>query len=176
MGTQTPDGGNEGPSGFEIPDPGSGVLIVGGGQTGRRVAEHLAADRSVHHVDDVATAVARSRGYEASHAPDLSSTAALAATGVTAGDLAVVMTGRDGLTLLVTQLLRTTFGVERIRAVLTDPRTKDAFDIPSVTVVCGASAVADAVLDTTDDSVTLGALQTGDEDLIPENGHTGESV
>ncbi|WP_380677991.1 NAD-binding protein [Salinigranum sp. GCM10025319] len=132
------------------------VVIVGGGQTGRRLAEQLAADRSVHHADESATALARPRGYETSHVQDVTSTTALTAIGVTADDVAIVLAGRDSRTLLVTQLLRTTFDVERIYAVLVDPRNRDAFDIPGVAVICGAAAVTDAVLDTTADVVALG--------------------
>ena len=134
-----------------------GVVIVGGGQTGRRLAERLAADGSVHHVDESATAVARPRGYETSHVPDVTSTTALATTGVTADDVAIVLAGRDSRTLLVTQLLRTAFDVERIYAVLVDPRNRDAFDIPGVAVICGAAVVTDAVLDTTADAVAFGS-------------------
>jgi Trk K+ transport system NAD-binding subunit len=130
------------------------VVVVGGGQAGRRLAEQLAPDRSVHHVDEDPTAVGRPQGYEANHAPDVTSTAALASTGVTAEDVAVVLAGRDSRTLLVTQLLRTAFGVERVYAVLTDPRNEDAFDIAGVTVVCGAGAVADAVLASSASAVT----------------------
>lgn len=136
-------------------DPGR-VVIVGGGQTGRRLAERLAADGPVHHVDENATALARSRGYETSHVPDVTSTTALAATGVTGDDVVIVLTARDSRTLLVTQLLRTTFGVERVVAVLGDPRNRDAFDIPGVAVVCGAAVVTEAVLDTTADAVRPG--------------------
>jgi Trk K+ transport system NAD-binding subunit len=139
------------------------VVIVGGGQLGRRLAERLVPDRSVHHVDEVATAVASPSGYEASHAPDITSATALATVDVTADDVAVVFARRDSRTLLVTQLLRTGFGVERVCAVLNDPRNRDAFDIPGVTVVCGAGAVADAVLDTTVDLATVGLRSVLDE-------------
>lgn len=126
------------------------VVIVGGGQVGRRLAEKLAPDQSVHHAHEDSTTVARPRGYETSHAPDITRREALAATGVTADDVAVVLAGRDSRTLLVTQLLRTAFDVERVYAVLTDPRNRDAFDISGVTVVCGTEAAAAAVLATAD--------------------------
>ena len=139
------------------------VVIVGGGQIGRRLAERLVPDQSVHHVDEVATAVASPSGYEASHAPDITTATALATADVSADDVAVVLAGRDSRTLLVTQLLRTRFGVERVCAVLNDPRNRDAFDIPGVTVVCGAGVVADAVLDTTVDVATVGLRSAVDE-------------
>ncbi len=131
------------------------VIIVGGGQAGRRLAEQLAQDKPVHHVDDSTTAVANPRGYEASHARDLTSVPALAAAGFTTESVAVVMTHTDARTLLVTQLVRTHFGVERVCAVLNDPRNRDAFDIDGVTVVCGAAVLADAVLAETVDVVLL---------------------
>ena len=102
----------------------------------------------MHHVDELEPAVARAGTYEATHTPDVTDAAALAATDVTPDHVAIVLTERDSRTLLATQLLRTTFDVERVRAVLTDPQTRDAFDIPGVTAVCGAGALADAVLET----------------------------
>jgi hypothetical protein len=124
----------------------SRVLVVGGGQVGRRVAERLAADRPVHHVDTEATAVAEPSRHEASHAPDLTRVEALAATGVDAGDVAVVATGADGRNLLVTQLLRTRFGVERVHVLVEDPRTADGFDLPGVEVLPVAEVLSRAVV------------------------------
>ena len=144
------------------------VVIVGGGQLGRRLAEQLAPVRPVHHVDEVVSAVARPRGYEASHAADVTSTAALAATGVSAEDVAVVLAGRDSRTLLVTQLLRTTFGVERVYAVLTDPRNRDTFDITGVTPICGVEPVAAAVLATTDEAATPAPPPVVDQDATTD--------
>lgn len=84
-------------------------------------------------------------GYEASHATDLSAPAALAATGITSDDLAVVAAGRDGLTLLVVQQLRTRFGLERVLVVVEDPRNREAFDIPGVETVCAETVLSEAV-------------------------------
>jgi Trk K+ transport system NAD-binding subunit len=155
----TDSGGEaEGTRGPVPPETDAGrVVIVGGGQTGRRLAEQVVADGPVHHVDESATAVARPRGYETSHVPDITCTTALTATGVTADDVVIVLAGRDSRTLLVTQLLRTTFDVERVYAVLVDPRNRDAFDIPGVAVICGAAVVTDAILDTTTDAVAFGS-------------------
>ena len=150
------------------------VVIVGGGHVGRRLAEQFADDRSVHHVDEVAAAVARPRGYETSHVSDVTSTATLAETGVTADDVAIVLTGQDSRTLLVTQLLRTTFGVERVYAVLIDPRNRDAFDITGVTLVCGTEVVAEAVLETSIDVVALGLPSVADDAVASDVSNTSE--
>jgi Trk K+ transport system NAD-binding subunit len=150
------------------------VVIVGGGQVGRRLAEQLAPDHPVHHVDENSTAVARPRGYETSHVSDVTRTAALATTGVTAGDVAVVLAGGDSRTLLVTQLLRTTFEVDRVYAVLTDPRNRDAFDIGGVRVVCGTAAAAEAVLATTADVVAFEPPSVGQEDAATDVSNTLE--
>jgi len=149
METNARDAEGEGPGEFvDRVSAATRVVIVGGGQVGRRLAEHLAPDQSVHHVDEDPTTVARPRGYETTLAPDIARRGALAATGVTADDVAVVLADRDSRTLLVTQLLRTAFDVERVYAVLADPRNRDAFDISGVTVVCGTEAAATAVLET----------------------------
>jgi Trk K+ transport system NAD-binding subunit len=150
------------------------VVIVGGGHVGRRLAEQLAPVWSVHHVDET-TAVAHSDGYETTPVPDVTALAGLAAAGVTADDVAVVLTGRDSRSLLVTQLLRTKFGVERVCVVLDDPRNRDAFDIPGVTVVCGTEAIAEAVVATTVDDSTRGARPVRNGDARGDTGEPRES-
>ena len=121
------------------------VLVVGGGQIGRRLAERLAATYPVHHLDTDPNVVGTEGPHAASHAPDLASPAALAATGVTGEDAAVVVTGLDSRNLLVVQQLRTRLGLERLLVVLEDPRNHEAFDLPGVEVVCTGSVVSAAV-------------------------------
>jgi hypothetical protein len=121
------------------------VLVVGGGQVGRRLAGRLAETRTVHHLDADPGAVTDPRGYDASHAPDLASPTALAAAGVTGEELVVVATGADGRSLLVTQQLRTRFGAERVLVVVEDPRNREAFDLQGVTVVCAGGVLSEAV-------------------------------
>lgn len=122
------------------------VFVVGGGQTGRRLAEQLAPHRPVHHVDETSIALSGAWGYATTHVPDIANAAALEVTGITAADAAVVVAGRDSRTLLVTQLLRTRFGVDHVWAVLNHPQNRGAFTIPGVTVVEGAGAVTEGVL------------------------------
>lgn len=88
-GTEAPRSDEAGTLGFLDAEAAAGVVIVGGGHTGRRLAEQSTSDHSVHHVDELEKAVdvdeleksvGRATGYEASHAPDVTVTAALAAT------------------------------------------------------------------------------------------------
>jgi Trk K+ transport system NAD-binding subunit len=146
METHDPDGPDRDDGSGIHPEPDAGVVVVGGAQVGRRIAKRLALDHPVHHVDASEAAVADPAGYETTHASNLASAAALAEADVSEGDLAIVLMRRDSQTLLVTQLLRTTFGLERVYAVLTDPRNRDAFDITGVEVICGADAIAEATL------------------------------
>ncbi|MFC6938972.1 NAD-binding protein [Salinirubellus sp. GCM10025818] len=120
------------------------VLVVGGGQVGRRIAEGLATTHHVHHVDADPNVV-RTEAYGTSHAPDLTSPAAMARIGITAEDVAVVATGLDARNLLVVQQLRTRFGVERLLVVVEDPRNREALDLPGVTVVCAGTVLSEAV-------------------------------
>jgi Trk K+ transport system NAD-binding subunit len=125
-------------------------LVVGGGAVGRALANGLGADGRVHHLDTDPAVVDADGTHTTSHAPDLAEPAALARTGVGAGDTAVVATGHDGRNLLVTQL-RMRFELERVVVVLADPRNREAFDLPGVEVVCPGAAVASAVRDDTAD-------------------------
>lgn len=121
------------------------VVVVGGGQVGRRLAARLARDAQVHHLDDDEGAVRDPEGYDASCAPDLTAPAALATTGADADHTAVVVTGDDGRNLLVAQHLRGRLGVGHVVVVLSDPRNRPAFDIPGVSVICRGVALADSV-------------------------------
>jgi len=121
------------------------VLVVGGGQVGRRLAERLAAGARVHHLDDDPAAVRDPADHEASLAADLTRPAALAATGVGPDDTAVVVTGDDGRNLLVAQHLRRRVGLRNVVVVPTDPRNRVAFDIPGVSVLCRGVALAEAL-------------------------------
>jgi voltage-gated potassium channel Kch len=121
------------------------ILVVGGGQVGRRLAERLAAGARVHHLDDDPAAVRDPTEHEASLAVDLTRPAALAATGVGPNDTAVVVTGDDGRNLLVAQHLRRRVGVRKVVVVPTDPRNRVAFDIPGVSILCRGVALAEAL-------------------------------
>jgi Trk K+ transport system NAD-binding subunit len=111
------------------------------------VAKGLAGDHAVHHLDDNRAVVAAAVTHEASHTADVAGFAALAGTGVERGDVAVVLTGRDGASLLVAQQLRVRFGLEHVVVGLAEPRNREAFDLPGVTVVPAGDAqvVVDAV-------------------------------
>ena len=143
------------------------VLVVGGGQVGRRLAERLAATHAVHHLDADPNVVGAAKSHAASHSRDLANPAALAATGVTDADAAVVVTGLDSRSLLVVQQLRTQLDLERLLVVLEDPRNREAFDLPGVEVVCAGAVLSSAV-----EEVVLGDADGagGDGVMAPDSG------
>lgn len=131
-------------------DDATRFVLVGGGHVGRALAERLAEESTVRHIDtrDPDQDEVPGDGGETGqtvYVPDITSLRDLAAQSIDEEDLVVVLGGDDGRTLLVTQLLRTKLGVDRVCAVIVDPRNADAFDIPGVRVVCTAGVLADAV-------------------------------
>ena len=136
-------------------------------RSGRRLAEVLASTHAVHHLDTDPNVALEPESHDASHAPDLASPSSLAATGVTSEDDAVVATGLDSRNLLVTQQLRTRFGVERLLVVLEDPRNREAFDLPGVEVVCAGETLSAAV-----SSLVAGA-PSGEEGHVATASDTG---
>lgn len=112
------------------------VLLLGEGAVGAVLADRLGADRHVRYVD-----LGEENPFTAASAvEDDAGIGAILST-----DLAVVYGGTDGRTLMLTQTLRTRFGLERVHAVLADPRNSDAFDIPGVRTICLTEALTDAV-------------------------------
>lgn len=120
------------------------VYVVGGGQVGYAIATRLAGDdRDVHVVDrscpddppDGVTAVEVS-------ALDGEALAAAEADRATA----VVVAGRDDAeNLLVAQLARTRFGVDRLVAVVNDPRRLPAFEPLDAELVDAAGTIGRTV-------------------------------
>jgi Trk K+ transport system NAD-binding subunit len=113
---------------------------------GRRLAEGLAREARVHHLDDDPAVVRDPVAHEASHAPDLTVPAALGATGVGPDHTAVVVTDDDGRNLLVVQHLRGRLGLRHVVVVPADPRNRAVFDLPGVAVLCGGTALAAALV------------------------------
>lgn len=162
--------------------PDSRLVLVGGGYVGRALAERLAAERPVRHIDAAGEPTAStpsielgevevldgSVSYETVTVADLTSLPALRSQELLPEDLVVVLTGDDAQSLLVTQLLRTKLGAGRICVVVADPRNADAFEIPDVTVVCTAATLADAV-------GTATALPDVVEQTTSEHGTDGDS-
>jgi len=137
------------------------ILVLGGGQIGRRLAEDLTdhpATGDVGFVDGSETAVetARSNGVTATHAPvtDTDSTAV-----ETARDAEIViLTGdNDGMNLLLAQRLRLRDADIDLVVLVNDPRNRDAFDELDVDTICVAETTA-AALD-----VRVSALTTAKE-------------
>lgn len=121
-------------------------VLIGGGQVGRHLADRLSISHAVHHLDTPPTVVPDPPGYETSYADDIADPTAIAMTGVSDGDVAVVLTRKDSRALMVTQILRTGFDVHRIYVILRDPRNRTAFDLPGVVVICSADVLSRAVI------------------------------
>ncbi|WP_227133160.1 NAD-binding protein [Halorubellus salinus] len=127
------------------PDVGDRYLVVGGGRRGRALAESLAGDHPVVHVDTDPDAVADVASYDATHVPNEAALVAQVTAHAAPTDPIVVLAPSDARTLLLVQRLRTTGAFERIYAVLQDPRNASAFAIPDVEVVCPGDAIAAAI-------------------------------
>ena len=139
---------------------GTHILVLGGGQIGRHLAEDLTdhpATGDVGFVDGNQTAVeaAGSNGVTATHAPvtDSGSTAV-----ETARDAEIVIfTGdNDGVNLLLAQRLRLRDADIDLVVLVNDPRNRDAFDELDVDTVCVAETTAAAL------GVRISALTTAE--------------
>lgn len=120
------------------------IFVVGGGPVGYAIATRLSGgDRDVHLLD-------RSRhgdlpdGVTADEIPSLDSETLAAAE--TDRATAVVVAGRnDAENLLVTQLARSRFGVDRLVTVVNDPRRLSAFEPLNVDLVDAATVIGRTV-------------------------------
>lgn len=136
--------------------PSGDVVVVGGGQVGRLLARRLAADRPVRYVDDDRPAVERAaRRHDATFVRDLTDRHSLAGV-VDDTSHVVVATSRDATNLLVAQHCLSTLCASRVVALVTDPRTTDAYP-PGVERVCATTALTTAVAD------VLGGPEGGDD-------------
>jgi Trk K+ transport system NAD-binding subunit len=120
------------------------VIIAGGGRVGRTLAERL-TDRgeNVVIVDDDPPTVERLRddGYTA-HEGDATESELLREVGIDRARIVVAATGDDEDNLLIAQLARSKFGVERVLARVNQPENVDAFDALDVEVVSASLATA----------------------------------
>lgn len=145
--TATPAGGAETPSqrpqrgtgGADRPGAEAAVVVIGGGNRGRRIARLLAPVATVRQFD--AEAITAAAPVDRSVSETLSQ-----------GAIAIVATADDARNLLVTQRLRTAFDADRIYVVLNDPRNRTAFELPGVSTLCLAELLAEAFVTAEDDS------------------------
>lgn len=125
------------------------VSVLGGGQTGRRLAEDLAAHSTagdIRFVDDSEPAVERAdaNGVRATHTPvtDAESAVVEAATDA---EIAVLVGDNDGMNLLLAQRLRLRDADLDLVVLVNDPRNREAFGALDVETVCVAQATVAAL-------------------------------
>jgi NhaP-type Na+/H+ or K+/H+ antiporter len=120
------------------------TIIVGGGRVGRALATRL--ERRGEFVvvvdrDDGAIAETREAGFTV-HAGDGTDPSVLRAAGADDAKIVVAATSTDDVNLLISQLARTTFGVERVFARVNDPENVPAFDTLDVQAIDASMATA----------------------------------
>ncbi|MEF8902280.1 MAG: NAD-binding protein, partial [Halovenus sp.] len=123
------------------------VIIVGGGQVGRALAARL-EDRGENVViieqDEESVERARNEGY-AVEIGDGTDTDMLRSAGAENAKTVVAATGDDDANLLVSQLARSKFGVERVIARANNPDNVDAFEDLGVRTISSSMATAWAI-------------------------------
>ncbi|MDB2280417.1 cation:proton antiporter [Halorubrum ezzemoulense] len=123
------------------------VIIVGGGQVGRALAERL-EDRGENVViieeDEATVESLRNDGF-AAVIGDGTDTEVLRKSGAENAKILVAATGDDDTNLLVAQLSKTNFGVEKILAKANNSDNVDAFEDLGVSTISAAMSAAWAI-------------------------------
>jgi trk system potassium uptake protein TrkA len=117
------------------------TFVLGGGLVGREVATLLAAEGAT--VERVTTAPsAAAHPDHRVHVVDSLDAETLEAVGLTDADAVVVLGAEDARNLLVAQLARSRFGVERVVVRVTDPERRDLFERLDVETLDATDAIA----------------------------------
>ncbi|WP_435195890.1 cation:proton antiporter domain-containing protein [Natronomonas sp. EA1] len=123
------------------------VLVIGGGQVGRALADRL-EDRGENVViienDETQVELCRNAGHTV-HIGDGTDTEVLKAAGAVNASIVVAATGDDDANLLVAQLADSKFGVETIIARANNPSNVEAFEDLGVRTISSALATAQAI-------------------------------
>jgi NhaP-type Na+/H+ or K+/H+ antiporter len=123
------------------------VLVIGGGQVGRALAERL-EDRGenvvVVEVDEEQVEIARDVGHTV-HIGDGTDTEVLRSAGAANARIVVAATGDDDANLLVAQLAKSKFDVETVLARANNPGNVEAFEDLGVRTISSALATAQAI-------------------------------
>ncbi len=121
------------------------ILIAGGGKVGRTLAHELLAMR--HEVTVIEQRADRYRLLEeelehvAQHG-DATELLVLERCGIERAELVVAVTGDDEDNIVVCQVARERYGVERIIARVNDPRNHDLFDLLGIAPsVCATTSI-----------------------------------
>lgn len=126
------------------PTPDERVYVLGGEQVGYRIAYQLAHDGFTVHTIDRSIPADLPDGMTGAETPSLDA-AALAESEVDRATVVVVAGDDDAENLLLSQLARTRFDVERIVTLVNDPRRTDAFESLGVEVVDVSAVLGEAV-------------------------------
>lgn len=120
------------------------TIIVGGGRVGRALATRL-ENRGEFVViierDDAAIERTRDEGFTV-HSGDATETDVLNEAGIEDTKMVVAATADDDRNLLVCQLARSKFGIERVFSRVNDPDNVAAFDTLDVTAIDVSTATA----------------------------------
>ncbi|MFB6192311.1 MAG: cation:proton antiporter [Haloarculaceae archaeon] len=123
------------------------VLVIGGGQVGRALADRL-EERGENVVivehDETQVEQARNEGHTV-HIGDGTDTDVLRAAGADNCRIVVAATGDDDANLLIAQLADSNFEVETIIARVNNPGNADAFEDLGVRAISSALATAQAI-------------------------------
>jgi NhaP-type Na+/H+ or K+/H+ antiporter len=123
------------------------VIIVGGGKTGRALADRL-ADRGEEVViveeDEVAVERTRNDGFTVEWG-DGTDTTVLRSAGAENARTIVAATGDDDANLLIAQLAESKFDIENVLARVNNPDNVDAFEELGVNTIDSAMATAWAI-------------------------------
>jgi NhaP-type Na+/H+ or K+/H+ antiporter len=123
------------------------VLVIGGGQVGRELADRL-EDRGenvvVVEVDEEMVEVARNEGHTV-HIGDGTDTDVLQSAGGGNASILVAATGDDDVNLLVAQLANSKFDIETVIARANNPDNVEAFEDLGVRTISSALATAQAI-------------------------------
>ena len=138
------------------------TLIVGGDHVGGQLAVRLADVDAVQYLDD--DPVDATEAGVVGRDVDITDRRQLERVGLDDVETVVVASERDSVNLLVSQLIRTSFDVDRVIVRINDPRNRDLFEATGVETVCVADALARAleaaVMRNTEDPADLAAEPT----------------
>ncbi|WP_254823679.1 NAD-binding protein [Haloglomus halophilum] len=123
------------------------VIVVGGGQVGRTLADRL-EDRGenvvIVEVDEDAVETARNQGHTV-HIGDGTDTDVLRSAGADNCRILVAATGDDDANLLTAQLAKSKFDIETVMARANNPNNVEAFEDLGVRTISSAVATAQAM-------------------------------